>query len=381
MMDGGRVPYANGSAGGGGGVGATARAQGKTDYPGFVAQVLGRLGDMFFSPSDITPEVQFPDRLEGEGLNMRPTQKPKSLVKETPPKNYGRNFEQNPLASEGEGLMPSYIPRPNVPQARAQGGFVGEYNYAQPQQATMGTPFPNAVDSNPQQSQSFLRPNDAKKNSRVELADGTTPPPVPKDNPRRRPTDKFQFSHWLEDFNADRNITDKEIAAARERFDRFNVDKIPDNVFSDVDTAVQKAGIVFGGDSGFSKEKIESMVRHTGFVETEYGKTIADTNEPDVKKARSHYQIEPKTAYSLVNPARSGALLGEKFNQEFNYLVPEGSNETAKEYLNNLYTTDNKKFLDTLQNDKYLGATLAAGRYIQVHQQRMSKDTNSFINP
>ena len=57
-------------------------------------------------------------------------------------------------------------------QRAAEGGFIGDYNYAQPQQATMGTPFPNAVDSNPQQSQSFLRPNDAKKKSRVELADG-----------------------------------------------------------------------------------------------------------------------------------------------------------------------------------------------------------------
>ena len=68
-------------------------------------------------------------------------------------------------------LGPTTQFRSNVQRA-AEGGFVGDYNYAQPQQATMGTPFPNAVDSNPQQSQSFLRPNDAKKKSRVELADG-----------------------------------------------------------------------------------------------------------------------------------------------------------------------------------------------------------------
>ena len=78
-------------------------------------------------------------------------------------------------------LGPATQFRSNVQRA-AEGGFIGEYNYAQPQQATMGTPFPNAVDSNPQQSQSFLQPNNTKKNSRVELADGTTTP-IPKDKP------------------------------------------------------------------------------------------------------------------------------------------------------------------------------------------------------
>jgi len=284
---------------------------------------------------------------------------------------------------------------PSVTVQKQEGGFIGQPMLPQQQpNMAISNPYGFSLDNPFSQQPSFI--GDAagnivgsKKKSRVGLANGTTsPPPVPKDNPRRRPTAKFQFNHWLEDFNSDRNITDEEIVAARERFDRFNVDKIPDNVFSDVDMAVQKAGIVFEGDSGFSKEKIESMVRHTGFVETEYGKTIANTNEQDNKKARSHYQIEPKTAYSLVNPALSGALLGEKFNREFKYLVPEGSNKTAKEYLNDLYeigkqpdgNTTNQDFLDILQNDKYLGATLAAGRYIQKHQQRNPRATGGFIS-
>ncbi len=375
MMGGGRVPYAEGTAA------VPAPKVGLIEtLQNFMSQFGSNVSDMLGGKVEPTAEG-FPKGLKG---TISPSEPPQYEPARQKNPDRGLSFKSavDPMYdSTLSELGPTTQFRPNV-QRRAQGGFVGEYNYAQPQQATMGTPFPNAVDSSPQQSQSFLRPNDAKKNFRVGLADGTTsPPPVPKDNPRRRPTAKFKFSHWLEDFNADKNITDEEIAAARERFDRFNVDKIPDNVFSDVDMAVQKAGIVFEGDSGFSKEKIENMVRHTGFVETEYGKTIANTNEQDDKKARSHYQIEPKTAYSLVNPARSGALLGKKFNQEFNYLVPEGLNKTAKEYLNNLYTTDNKKFLDILQNDKYLGATLAAGRYIQVHQQRQKKATGGFISP
>lgn len=367
--DGGRVPYARGIA-------AVARPKG-------LVETLNNF------------MKQFGNEVEPEATEVRPAQSAQSdptTFSETKvaqlnekDRDYSKIFAPDTFA-DPDSLPPAQTFGPNI-QRRAEGGFVGDYNYAQPQQTTIGTPFPNAVDSNPQQSQSFLQPNNTKKNSRVELAEGATLP-IPPATLSTRPADNFKFDHWLEDFNSDRNITEEQVDNARERFNRFNVDRIPEDVFSDVDVAVQKAGIVFEGDSGFSKEKIETMVRHTGFVETEYGKTIADTNEPDVKKARSHYQIEPKTAYSLVNPALSGALLGEKFNREFKYLVPEGSNKTAKEYLNDLYemgkqpdgNTTNQDFLDILQNDKYLGATLAAGRYIQKHQQRNPRATGGFIN-
>jgi len=79
-------------------------------------------------------------------------------------------------------------------QRAAEGGFIGDYNYAQPQQATMGTPFPNAVDSNPQQSQSFLRPNDAKKKSRVGLEKGDEVPTPPL--PREKPPNSAKVNFW-----------------------------------------------------------------------------------------------------------------------------------------------------------------------------------------
>ncbi len=46
-----------------------------------------------------------------------------------------------------------------------QGGFVENYTYAQPQQTTLGTPFPNAVTSNPQQYGSFVQPNKQRVNA------------------------------------------------------------------------------------------------------------------------------------------------------------------------------------------------------------------------
>ena len=46
-----------------------------------------------------------------------------------------------------------------------QGGFVENYTYAQPQQTTLGTPFPNAVTSNPQQYSSFVQPNKQRVNA------------------------------------------------------------------------------------------------------------------------------------------------------------------------------------------------------------------------
>jgi len=184
MMDGGRVNYA---AGGGGGIGATARvqapvaptapavataeapapsniiSQAKDKFTGWFAETfLG--GSMDPAPSAVNAMGMLPQKAP-EGASERTKAKP----------DRGASFKSaiDPLYdSTLAELGPVNQFTPNVQRA-AEGGFVGDYNYAQPQQATMGTPFPNAVDSSPQQSQSFLQSNDAKKKSRVELADGT----------------------------------------------------------------------------------------------------------------------------------------------------------------------------------------------------------------
>jgi hypothetical protein len=120
-------------------------------------------GGSFKSTAD-----DFPERLSGEAVlrDAPPSLSERMKIEKPPKKNFAAPFvpgNMDPAYSDETMPDPGNIFKARKTQARAQGGFVGEYNYAQPQQATMGTPFPNAVDSNPQQSQSFLRPNDAKK--------------------------------------------------------------------------------------------------------------------------------------------------------------------------------------------------------------------------
>jgi hypothetical protein len=173
MMGGGRVPYAEGTAA------VPAPKVGLIEtLQNFMSQFGDNnyVSDMFGGSFESTAD-DFPERLSGEAvLRDAPPSLSERMKKEKPPKkNFAAPFvpgNMDPAYSDETMPDPGNIFKARKTQARAQGGFVGEYNYAQPQQATMGTPFPNAVDSNPQQSQSFLRPNDAKKKSRVGLADG-----------------------------------------------------------------------------------------------------------------------------------------------------------------------------------------------------------------
>tara|TARA_R110001599_G_scaffold303744_1_gene509698 strand:+ start:1 stop:1497 length:1497 start_codon:yes stop_codon:yes gene_type:complete len=182
MMDGGRVPYAEGTAK-------------RSGFAGFLYDLYDQVADKF-GGSVKYAEPEFPEGLTGEKREQNPVFVPdpsKNVTNQVLefPRDYQRVLPERskPKLDRGTFVKSAINPmddrtllelglptqfKSNV-QRKAEGGFIGEYNYAQPQQATMGTPFPNAVDSNPQQSQSFLRPNDAKKNSRVGLADGTTP--------------------------------------------------------------------------------------------------------------------------------------------------------------------------------------------------------------
>jgi hypothetical protein len=166
MMGGGRVPYAEGTAA----VPAPKVGLIKT-LQNFMSQFGDNVSDMFGGEVEPTAEA-LPKRLSGQGA-LTDTPTPTSLIPARPENKFAAPFKPvNMDPALSDETMPTYIPKFNTPQARAEGGFVGDYNYAQPQQTTIGTPFPNAVDSNPQQSQSFLQPNNAKKNSRVELANG-----------------------------------------------------------------------------------------------------------------------------------------------------------------------------------------------------------------
>ena len=190
------------------------------------------------------------------------------------------------------------------------------------------------------------------------------------------------FDIWRINYNADKNMSEEKIAAAKKRFDTYTVSIIPEAVRSEVNTAVQKAGNIFDGDSGFSSDQIQKMLLHTGYVESQYLQKVAQENEKvaDERKARSYWQVEPTTAHSLLTDSKN--LLGTNFETEFSYLLPENSNQTVKEYLKSLFSISEKgkpvpsrEFLDILTNDPNLGATFAMGRYIQAKQHRINRNT------
>jgi GH24 family phage-related lysozyme (muramidase) len=165
--NGGRVPYASGIA-------AVARPKG-------LVETLNNFMKQF--GNEVEPEAT--EVRPAQSAQSDPTTSSETKVSQLNEKdrNYSQIFAPDTFA-DPDSLPPAQKFGPNI-QRRAEGGFVGDYNYAQPQQATMGTPFPNAVDSNPQQSQSFLRPNDAKKKSRIELKKGD-------EIPRPKPTPPSQ---------------------------------------------------------------------------------------------------------------------------------------------------------------------------------------------
>ena len=205
----------------------------------------------------------------------------------------------------------------------------------------------------------------------------------------------FTFEIWRTDYNADKNMSEEQIAAARKRFDKYAVSMVPESMIpeavrSEVNAAVQKAGNVFDGDSGFSSDQIQKMLLHTGYVESQYLQKVAQENKkvPDERKARSYWQVEPTTAHSLLTDSKK--LLGTNFEREFSYLLPENSNQTVKKYLESLFSivydakskknkpVPSREFLDILTDDPNLGATFAMGRYIQAKQDRIKKNTQEF---
>lgn len=356
----------------------------------------------------------------------------------------GGSFEPAPEVVDKLVLKPSSQPQPQPQQEfRQEGGFIGQPMSPQQQpNMAISNPYGFSLDNPFPQQPSFI--GDAagnivgsKKKSRIELADGTfgtfldrganfventykkvtdtinrnagpfkkaepfvsvsenqardekqeLPVPLQENQARYEEQDlsavpSLTFDTWRTDFNADKNMSPEQIAAARKRFDEYTVSMIPEDVLSEVDAAVQKAGYIFDRDSGFSSDQIQKMLLHTGYVESQYLQKVAQENEnvADERKARSYWQVEPTAAYSLLTDSKQ--LLGTNFEREFSYLLPENSNQTVKEYLRSLFSISEKdkpvpsrEFLDILTNDPNLGATFAMGRYIQAKQDRRNRNT------
>lgn len=124
------------------------------------------------------------------------------------------------------------------------------------------------------------------------------------------------------------------------------------------------AGDIFEGDSGYSKQDIVHMLGKIGQIESQYRNKIQQ--EKRLKKeerAYSYYQVEPKTALSLLT--HSKAIFGPKFEDAFSmYAVP---GKTAREVLSELTLSE---MADQLLFDPNLGATLAAGKIVATTKKK-----------
>ena len=136
---------------------------------------------------------------------------------------------------------------------------------------------------------------------------------------------------------------------------------------NDAKKAIDIASDIFEGqnttDGRLSKKILTSYLSKIGQIETEYKykKQKGDYIEETKFGARSYWQIEPKSAESLIkeNLKSDNPLFGNKFEKTFKKSYPK--NNSVLEYLS---TLSQKKLAEKLQNDSDLAATMAAADLI-----------------
>ena len=141
----------------------------------------------------------------------------------------------------------------------------------------------------------------------------------------------------------------------------------PYTVPKDALNSINKAADIFNGqmitDGRLSKEIIVDYLSKIGQIETEYKykKQKGDYIEETKFGARSYWQIEPRSAESLIkeNLKSDNPLFGNKFEKTFKKSYPK--NNSVLEYLS---TLSQKKLAEILENDSDLAATMAAADLI-----------------
>lgn len=111
--------------------------------------------------------------------------------------------------------------------------------------------------------------------------------------------------------------------------------------------AIETAVYIFQGDEGKSAELLRDYLIKTGKVESHYKHVRQVGGGP----ARSHWQVEPRTAMSLVK--HSFKLFGPKFEEKF------GPNA-----LKTVQKWSSEQWSEALEALPQLGATMAAATWI-----------------
>jgi len=142
---------------------------------------------------------------------------------------------------------------------------------------------------------------------------------------------------------------------------------LPYTVPKDALNSINKAANIFEGqmvtDGRLSKEIIVDYLSKIGQIETEYKYKKQKGNYIEKTKflARSYWQVEPRSAESLIeeNLKTDNPLFGNKFETTFRKSYPKGNS-----VLEHLSTLSQKELAKTLENDSDLAATMAAADLI-----------------
>jgi len=116
---------------------------------------------------------------------------------------------------------------------------------------------------------------------------------------------------------------------------------------ADAKLAIRIAAKIFAGDEGHTEQEFIDVLEKTGAVESGYRTKVQTGGGP----ARSFWQVEPKTAMSLVK--HSPQYFGPKFHKAFG----ENALKRLQEY-------DEKAWSDILEKNDALGATMAAAKWL-----------------
>lgn len=121
--------------------------------------------------------------------------------------------------------------------------------------------------------------------------------------------------------------------------------------------AQELAAHIFAEDSGYSYNDILGFLGRIGQVESGYKgiEQIGDLAKGE--KAWSYYQVEPKTALSLLTD--SAVLFGPKFETAFKHYATKGG--SARQSLANM---SKEEIADLLGKDSKLAAALATAKVI-----------------
>lgn len=128
--------------------------------------------------------------------------------------------------------------------------------------------------------------------------------------------------------------------------------------------AIDIAASIFEGDHGATRDEIKQYLIYTGFVESEYKTKVQTGGGP----ARSYWQVEPSTAYSLVH--NSYQYLGTNFRKQFpDRMSKSGKPVTA---LQKLQSLDMKQWSIALEKYDNLAAIIAAHKWISTKWKQQS---------